>query len=76
MLLTPYQISRIAEKPFSRYLTVAILCSDLYIEIVISLLLSDNPFSPSTKKSSLGGKGTDQIGDRIQIKLTIVFKLR
>jgi hypothetical protein len=31
MLLTPYQISRISEKPFSRYLTVAILCSDLYI---------------------------------------------
>jgi hypothetical protein len=28
MLLTPYQISRISEKPFSRYLTVAILCSD------------------------------------------------
>jgi hypothetical protein len=31
MLLTPYQISRISEKPFSRYLTVAILCSDLYM---------------------------------------------
>jgi hypothetical protein len=31
MLLTPYQISRNSEKPFSRYLTVAILCSDLYI---------------------------------------------
>jgi hypothetical protein len=28
MLLTPYQISRISKKPFSRYLTVAILCSD------------------------------------------------
>jgi hypothetical protein len=28
MLLTPYQISRIYKKPFSRYLTVAILCSD------------------------------------------------
>jgi hypothetical protein len=31
MLLTAYQISRISEKPFSRYLTVAILCSDLYM---------------------------------------------
>jgi hypothetical protein len=28
MLPTPYQISRISEKPFSRYPTVAILCSD------------------------------------------------
>jgi hypothetical protein len=28
MLLTAYQISRISKKPFSRYLTVAILCSD------------------------------------------------
>jgi hypothetical protein len=28
MLLTPNQISRISEEPFSRYLTVAILCSD------------------------------------------------
>jgi hypothetical protein len=35
----------------------------------ISLLLSDNPFSPSTKLLSLGGKETDQIEYRVSLQL-------
>jgi hypothetical protein len=33
-----------------------------------SLLLSDKPFAPSTKLSSLGGKETDRIQNRVSLQ--------
>jgi hypothetical protein len=35
----------------------------------ISLLLSDYPFSPITKLSSLGGKGADRIEYKLSLQL-------